>query len=106
MLKKMIVSDESTSCLFATRPHICEEVSSRRIQVGVLDLTVKHLLKVMIWCCMTYGEVGHCQWNCQCDQMHRYTAEVHGAISIALFQYPFCLKDDSEPCHCAKLVTN
>ena len=30
--------------------------------------------------------------------------EVHGAISIALFQYPFCLKYDSEQCHRAKLV--
>jgi len=38
--------------------------------------------------------------------MHRYrpTAEVSGAISIALFQYPFCLKDDSEQYHCLKLV--
>ena len=36
------------------------------------------------------------------------TAEVRGAISIALFQkaYPFCLKDDNEPCHVAKLVSN
>src|SRR6218665_3886986 len=40
--------------------------------------------------------------------MHWYTAEVRGAISIALFQkvYPFCLKDDNEPCHLAKLVSN
>src|SRR6218665_509824 len=40
--------------------------------------------------------------------MHWYTAEVRGAISIALFQkaYPFCLKDDNEPCYLAKLVSN
>src|SRR6218665_153732 len=40
--------------------------------------------------------------------MHWYTAEVRGAISIALFQkaYPFCLKDGNEPCHLAKLVSN
>ena len=73
-----------------------------------LNLTVKHLLQIMIWCCMAHTEVGHCRWNCQCDQMHWYTAEVSGAISIALFQkaYPFCLKDDNEPCHLAKLVSN
>jgi len=53
---------------------------------------------------MAHSEVGHCCWNCQCDQMHRYTAEVRGAISIALYQYPFCLKDVSEQCHCANLV--
>src|SRR6218665_2655730 len=72
-----------------------------------LNLTVKHLLKIMIWCCMARSEVGHCRWNCQCDQMHWYTAEVRGAISLALFQkaYPFCLKDDNEPCHLAKLVS-
>ena len=36
MWEKMIVSDESTSCLFATvGPHVCEDVSSRRIQAGV-----------------------------------------------------------------------
>src|SRR6218665_2640882 len=49
---------------------------------------------------------GHSRWNCQCDQMHRYTAEVRGSISIALFQYPFYLKDGSEQCHHAKLATN
>src|SRR6218665_3273624 len=73
-----------------------------------LNLTVKHLLKIMIWCCMARSEVGHCQWNRQCDQMHWYTAEVRGVISIALFQkaYPLCLKDDNEPCHLAKLASN
>src|SRR6218665_293725 len=62
----------------------------------------------MIWCGMARSEVGHCRWNCQCDQMHWYIAEVCGAISIALSQkaYPFCLKDDNEPCHVAKLVSN
>src|SRR6218665_1710009 len=73
-----------------------------------LNLTMKHLLKIIIWCCMARSEVGHCQWNCQCDQMQWCTAEVHGAISIALFQKAnsFCLKDDNEPCHLAKLVSN
>ena len=36
----------------------------------------------MIWCCMAHSEIGHCRWNCQCDQMHRYTAEVRGDRSI------------------------
>src|SRR6218665_801249 len=73
-----------------------------------LTLTVKHLPKIMIWCCMARTEVGHCRWNCQWDQMHWHTAEVGGAISKALFQkaYPFRLKDDNEPCHLAKLVSN
>src|SRR6218665_4070131 len=31
-------------------------------------------------------------------------AEVRGPISIVLFQYPFCLKDDSEQWHRGKLV--
>ena len=62
----------------------------------------------MIWCCMVNSEVGRCRWNCQCDQMHRYTAEVRGDRSIPLGYrpYPFCLKDDSKPSHRAKLVTN
>src|SRR6218665_1435668 len=47
-----------------------------------LNLSVKHLLKIMIWCCKVHSEVGLCRWNCQCDQMQRYTAEMHGAISI------------------------
>src|SRR6218665_1360802 len=73
-----------------------------------LNLTAKHLLKTITWCCMACSEVGHCCWNCQCDQMHKYTAEERGAISIVLFQkaYIFCLKDDNEPCHLAKLVSN
>src|SRR6218665_1798236 len=68
-----------------------------------LHLTVKHFLKIMIWCCMSRSEVGHCRWNCQCD-----TTEMRGAIRIALFQkaYLFCFKDDNEPCHLAKLVSN
>jgi len=41
-----------------------------------LNLTEKHLLKIMIWCSMAHSEVGHCRWSCQCDQMHRYTADV------------------------------
>jgi len=55
---------------------------------------------------MAHSEVGHCRWNCQCDQMHRYTAEVRDDISIVIFEYPFCLRDDSEKCHRAKLVIN
>ena len=68
-----------------------------------LNLTVK----IMIWCCMARSEVGQCRWNCQCDQMH-WCTEARGSISIALFQkaYPFCLKDDNEQCHLAKLVSN
>ena len=53
-----------------------------------------------------YSEVEHCGWNCQFDKMYGYTNEVRGVISIDLFQYSFCWKDDSETCHCAKLVTN
>src|SRR6218665_1314318 len=45
-----------------------------------LNLTVWHLLN--FWCCVVHSEVGHCRWNCQCDQMHRYTAEVRGDRSI------------------------
>jgi len=57
---------------------------------------------------MARSEVGRCRWNCQCYQMHRYTIEVRGAISIVPFHkaYTFCLKDDNEPCHIAKLVSN
>src|SRR6218665_1696971 len=57
---------------------------------------------------MARSEVGRFRWNCQCNQMHTYTAEVRGAISIVLFEkaYPFCLKDDNELCHLAKLVSN
>src|SRR6218665_2825836 len=97
-------------CLFALQlgPHILSRFPGEEFKPECLNLTVKHLLKIIIWCCMTRSEVGHCRWNCQCDQMKRYTAEVRGAISIALFQkaYPLCLEDDNEPCHLAKLVSN
>src|SRR6218665_2323431 len=86
---------------------LCEKVSWRRIQAGEPESDSEassedHDLVLH----GSYSEVAHCRWNCQCDQMHWYTAEVRGAISIALFQkaYPFCLKDDNEPCHLAKLV--
>src|SRR6218665_417926 len=95
--------------MFATTPtHYVRRFPGEEFKPESLNLTVKHLLKIMNWCCMARSEVGHCRWNCQCDQMHWYTAEVRGAISIALFQkaYPFCLKDDNEPCHLAKLVSN
>src|SRR6218665_2014088 len=95
--------------MFATTPtHYVSRFLGEEFKPESLNLTVKHLLKIMIWCCMARSEVGHCRWNCQCDQMHWYTAEVRRAISIALFQkaYPFCLKDDNEPCHLAKLVSN
>src|SRR6218665_947352 len=90
--------------LFETRPtHYVSRFPGEEFKPESLNLTVKHLLKIMIWCCMARSEVGHCRWNYQCD-----TAEVRGAISIALFQmaYSFCLKDDNEPCHLAKLVSN
>src|SRR6218665_2465387 len=84
--------------------HVCEEVSSRRSQTGVLESDSEassedHYLGL-------HGLLR--SWNCQIDQMHRYrpTAEVRSAISTALFQYPFCFKDDIEQCHRAKLVTN
>src|SRR6218665_2376525 len=42
------------------------------------------------------------------SQTHWYTAEVRGAISIAVLQkaHPFCIKNDNEPCHLAKLASN
>src|SRR6218665_2550520 len=94
-------------CLFAIRPThtYVSRFPGEEFKPESLNLTVKHLLKIMIWCCMARSEVEHCRWNCQCD-----TAEVRGAISIhvALFQkaYSFCLMDDNEPCHLAKLVSN
>src|SRR6218665_3376388 len=97
----------SNSACLQLGPHILyvSRFPGKEFKPESLNLTMKHLLKIMIWCCMARSEVGHCRWNCQCDQMHWYTAEVRGAISIALFQkaYPFCLKDDNEPCHLAKL---
>src|SRR6218665_586208 len=97
-------------CLFAIRTthNYVTRFPGEEFKPEILTLTVKHLLKIMIWCCMARSEVGHCRWNCQCDQMHWYTAEVRGAISIALFQkaYQFCLKDGDESCHLAKLVSN
>ena len=45
------------------------------LRVGPL---VHNTIHLMVWCCMALSEVGHCRWNCQCDQMHRYTAEVRG----------------------------
>src|SRR6218665_2609261 len=95
--------------MFATTPtHYVSRLPGEEFKPETLNLRVKHLLKIIIWCCMARSEVGHCRWNCQCDQMIWYTAEVRGAISIALFQkaYPFCLKDDNKPCHLAKLVSN
>src|SRR6218665_1879439 len=77
-----------------TATHYVNRFPGEEFKPGSLNLTVKHLLKIMIWCCMVRSEVGHCRWNCQCDQMHWYTAEVRGAISIALSQkaYPLCLR--------------
>src|SRR6218665_1676422 len=77
----------SDSACLQLGPHVglCELLSWRRIQAGVPESDSEasyKLLKIMIWCCMVHSEVGHCRWNCQCDQMHRYTAEVCGDRSI------------------------
>src|SRR6218665_2882417 len=101
----------SKSACLQLGPHVCEYLSWRRIQAGVPESDSEassKLLKIMIWCCMVNSKVGRCRWNSQCDQMHRYTAEVRGDRSIPLGYrpYPFCLKDDSKPSHRAKLVTN
>src|SRR6218665_831165 len=108
--KCMIAASSATVPVCNYRPthNYVSRFPGKEFKPESLNLTVKHLLKIMIWCCMARSEVRHCRWNCQCDQMHWCTAEVHGAISIALFQkvYPFCLKDDNEPCHLAKLVSN
>src|SRR6218665_1464289 len=74
----------SNSACLQLGPHILyvSRFPGEEFKPESLNLTMKHLLKIMIWCCRACGEVGHCRWNCQCDQMHWYTAEVHGAISI------------------------
>src|SRR6218665_2372496 len=78
--------------MFATTTtHYVSRFPGEEFKPESLNLTVKHLLKIMIWCCMARSEVGHCRWNCQCDQIHWYTAEVRGAISIALFQKLFSI---------------
>ena len=96
--------------------HVCEEVSSRRIQDGVPESASEassedhNLVLHGSSTTVKLDIVDRSSRNCQCDQMHRYrpTAEERGAISIVLFQkaYLFCLKDDNEPCHLAKLVSN
>src|SRR6218665_3159687 len=103
----------SNSACLQLDPHVYEYLFWRRIQAGFSESDSEassKLLKIMIWCCMVHSVVRHCRWNCQCDQMHRYTAEVRGDRFIPLGlhgrPYPFCLKDDSKPCHRAKLVTN
>src|SRR6218665_28991 len=73
-------------CLFATRPTrmlAFLEKNSSGVPESESEASSK-LLKIMIWCCMVQSEVGHCRWNCKCDQMHRYTAEVRGDRSIPL----------------------
>src|SRR6218665_510468 len=95
----------SSATVPTTEDHVCNSRPTHYVsrfpgeefKPESLNLTVKLLLKIMIWCCMARSEVGHCRWNCQCDQMHWYTAEVRGAISIVIFQkaYSFCLKDDN-----------
>src|SRR6218665_3550244 len=80
----------SNSACLQLGPHACEYLSWRRIQTGVPESDSEassKLLKIMIWCYMVHSEVGHCRWNCQCDQMHRYTAEVRGDRSIPLDLY-------------------
>src|SRR6218665_1378227 len=83
---KKIVSDESSYCLFAIRftrrPYVWR-FPLEEFQPEFLNLTVKHLLKITIWCCMVDTEVGHCRWKWQCNQMQEYTVEMHGAISIS-----------------------
>src|SRR6218665_2555128 len=77
----------SNSACLQLGPHVCEQLSWRRIQAGVPESDSEassKLLKIMIWCCMFHSEVGHCRWNCQCDQMRWYTAEVRGDRSIPL----------------------
>jgi len=48
---------------------------------------------------MVHSEVGHCQWNSQCDQMQRYThytVEMHGAISIAVIPVSVLFEETSD----------
>src|SRR6218665_2523973 len=81
----------NSACLHLC-PHACEYLSWRRIQAGVPESDSEassKLLKIMIWCYMVHSEVGHCRWNCQCSQMHRYTAEVRAQSALE-----FC------PIHC------
>src|SRR6218665_896756 len=49
MLEKMIVIDESTSCLFATRPTHMRRFFLEEFKPECFNMTVKHLLKIMIW---------------------------------------------------------
>src|SRR6218665_2692279 len=74
-------------CLFATRPTRMSVAFREKNSSGVPDSESEassKLLKIMIWCCVVHSEVGHCWWNCQCEQMYRYTAEVRGDRSIPL----------------------
>src|SRR6218665_1231864 len=78
-------------CLFATRPTRMSVAFREKNSSGVPESDSEassKLLKIMIWCCMVHSEVGNCRWNCQCDQMHRYTAEVRGDTCRSI---PLCL---------------
>src|SRR6218665_3979526 len=78
----------SNSACLQLGPHVCEFHSWRRIQAGVPESDSEassKLLKFMIWCCMVHSEVGHCRWNCQCDQMHQYDRYTAKCVVIDLY---------------------
>src|SRR6218665_39667 len=83
--------DDCTFCLFGNHANTCTYVrrfSGEEFKPECLNLTVKHPLKITVWSYMAARGVSrlhnaHRRWNFERDQVHRHTAEVHGAISTA-----------------------
>jgi len=104
MWEKTKFGDKSTFWLFGN--HMCvRRLPGEEFKPECLYLMMKHLLKDHGLGWVAHSEFGHRRWTCLCDQVHLHTADVGGAISTS-FQHQVCFKDDSEPYHRAKLVTN
>ena len=109
MWENVLFSDESTFYLFGNKVHIyLRSFQGEELKPEYLNLTVKLLLKIMLWGCMAASGVG---------RMHIVDGMVNATKYIKilesymvpsaqqLFHGQFKFQDDNAPCQCAKSAT-
>jgi len=109
MWEKVLISDESTSCLFGNQANTyVRRFPGEVFKLEFLNLTVKHPLKIMVCGCISASGVGRLHIVNGVVNETKYIGILQKCIvpsAQQLFHEQFLFQDDNAPCHRTKLVT-
>src|SRR6218665_1416985 len=109
MWEKVLISDESTFCLFGNKANTyVRRFPGEVFKPEFLNLTMKHPLKIRVCDCNSASGVGRLHIVNGMENETMFIGILQKCMVLSaqqLFQEQFLFQDDNAPCHRSKLVT-